>query len=77
MPRPGEISLAHHGVLFLDEVPEFQRPALEALRQPLEDRRVTIVRARCAATYPAAFALCAAMTPCPCGYRGSPMRACT
>ncbi|MSP59190.1 MAG: ATP-binding protein [Myxococcales bacterium] len=77
VPRPGEISLAHHGVLFLDELPEFKRAALEALRQPLEDRRVTIVRARAAITYPASFALIGALNPCPCGYRGSPLRGCT
>ena len=77
MPRPGEISLAHHGVLFLDELLEFPRLALESLRQPLEDRRITIVRARCAITYPAAFALVGALNPCPCGFRGSAVRNCT
>ena len=76
MPRPGEISLAHNGVLFLDELPEFRRPVLEALRQPLEERRVTVVRARAVISYPASFSLIAAMNPCPCGYRGSPLRAC-
>lgn len=77
VPRPGEISLAHRGVLFLDELPEFPRPALEALRQPLEDRQITIVRARCAVTYPASFALIGALNPCPCGFRGSSLRSCT
>jgi magnesium chelatase family protein len=76
-PRPGEVSLAHNGVLFLDELPEFQRAALEALRQPLEDGQVTIVRSRQSLTFPAAFMLVAAMNPCPCGFRGSAARSCT
>lgn len=75
-PRPGEISLAHHGVLFLDELPEFPRPALEALREPLETGHITISRAARRAEFPAHFQLIAAMNPCPCGYRGSSLRAC-
>jgi len=77
IPRPGEVSLAHHGVLFLDEMPEFQRSALEALRQPLEDGVVTVSRASMSATFPARFFLCGAMNPCPCGYLGDPVKACT
>ncbi len=75
-PRPGEISLAHHGVLFLDELPEYPRPALEALREPLETGRVTISRAARQADFPARFQLVAAMNPCPCGQLGSPLQAC-
>jgi len=75
-PRPGEISLAHHGVLFLDEWPEFPRAALEALREPLETGRITISRAARQAEFPARFVLVAAMNPCPCGHAGSTLRAC-
>ncbi len=77
IPRPGEVSLAHHGVLFLDELPEFPRAVLEALRQPLEDRTVTISRAAMSCTFPATFSLVASMNPCPCGYSGDERRKCT
>lgn len=75
-PKPGEISLAHHGVLFLDELPEFQRPVLECLREPLESGHITVSRAAYQTLFPARFQLVAAMNPCPCGYAGSDVRDC-
>jgi magnesium chelatase family protein len=76
-PRPGEVSLSHHGVLFLDELPEFKKNVLEVMRQPLENGYVTISRALLSLTYPASFMLVAAMNPCPCGYATDPHHQCT
>ena len=75
-PQPGEISLSHNGVLFLDELPEFKRNVLEVMRQPMEERRVTISRARLAVDFPASFMLVASMNPCPCGFYNHPEKAC-
>lgn len=77
MPQPGEISLAHNGVLFLDELPEFKRTVLEVMRQPMEERKVTISRARIALDFPASFMLIASMNPCPCGFYNHPEKKCT
>jgi magnesium chelatase family protein len=77
IPQPGEISLAHNGVLFLDELPEFKRSVLEVMRQPMEERRVTISRAKVAIDFPASFMLISSMNPCPCGYYNHPDKECT
>lgn len=77
IPMPGEISLAHHGILFLDELPEFHKGALEVLRQPMEDREITLSRSHRSFTYPSNFLFAAAMNPCPCGYYGDPVKSCS
>lgn len=77
IPQPGEISLAHNGVLFLDELPEFKRQVLEVMRQPMEERRVTISRAKVAVDFPASFMLIASMNPCPCGFYNHPDKECS
>ncbi len=77
VPQPGDISLAHNGVLFMDELPEFKRSALEVMRQPLEDRKVIISRARTTVEFPASFMLLASMNPCPCGFYNHPDKECT
>jgi magnesium chelatase family protein len=76
VPQPGEISLAHNGVLFLDELPEFKRTVLEVMRQPLEERKVTISRAKISVEFPSNFMLIASMNPCPCGYYNHPEKEC-
>ena len=76
IPRPGEVSLAHHGVLFLDELPEFARNVLELLRQPLEERSVSLARSTMTLNFPASFLLIGALNPCPCGFFGDPTREC-